>query len=235
MQANLGLAPNTIDAYGRALDDYIRFSTAASVDVATAGREHVARWVRDLCERPNAAAAGARQSGLSNATIQQRLTAVRLFYDHLVFEAVRDQNPVRAHTAATRVGRATTAETSSERSQGKSHRRVVSIWRSRCVKTRALVPRQARVWLGMLLTTHNRQSRAHRPTPDDHDAGHHHTVTVAAQARRTASGKKRHVATQKRHPSVIGVSQSCFRRDLRGTCRSQTRQNGRPKRMPQSG
>jgi Phage integrase, N-terminal SAM-like domain len=154
MQANLGLAPNTMDAYGRALDDYIRFSTAASVDVATAGREHVARWVRDLCERPNAAAAGARQSGLSNATIQQRLTAVRLFYDHLVSEAVRDQNPVRAHTAATRVGRATTAETSSERSQGKSHRRVVSIWRSRCVKTRALVPRQARVWLGMLLTTH---------------------------------------------------------------------------------
>ena len=94
MQANLGLAPNTINAYGRALDDYIRFSMAASVDVATAGREHVARWVRDLCERPNAAAAGARQSGLSNATIQQRLTAVRLFYDHLVFEAVRDQNPV---------------------------------------------------------------------------------------------------------------------------------------------
>jgi hypothetical protein len=81
----------------------------------------------------------------------------------------------------------------------------------------------------------HRQSRAHCPTPNDHDAGHHHTVTVAAQARRTASGKKRHVATQKRHPSVIGVSQSCFRRDLWGTCRTQTRQNGRPKRMPQSG
>ena len=26
---------------------------------------------------------------MSNATIQQRLTAVRLFYDHLVFEAAR--------------------------------------------------------------------------------------------------------------------------------------------------
>jgi len=34
------------------------------------------------------------QTGLANATIQQRLTAVRLFYDHLVFEAVRNQNPV---------------------------------------------------------------------------------------------------------------------------------------------
>ena len=26
MQANLGLAPNTIDAYGRALEDYLNFS-----------------------------------------------------------------------------------------------------------------------------------------------------------------------------------------------------------------
>jgi integrase/recombinase XerD len=93
MQGNLGLAPNTIDAYGRALDDYLRFCRTAGVDEATAGREHVARWVNDLCQRPRAAA-GATQIGLANATIQQRLTAVRLFYDHLVFERVRDQNPV---------------------------------------------------------------------------------------------------------------------------------------------
>jgi integrase/recombinase XerD len=93
MQANLGLAPNTIDAYGRALDDYLRFSSAAGVEEATAGREHVARWVNDLSQRPSAAA-GSRQIRLANATIQQRLTAVRLFYDHLVFECVREQNPV---------------------------------------------------------------------------------------------------------------------------------------------
>jgi site-specific recombinase XerD len=93
MQANLGLAPNTIDAYGRALDDYLRFSRAAGVEEELAGREHIARWVNHLCERPSAAR-GSRQIGLANATIQQRLTAVRLFYDHLVFERVRDQNPV---------------------------------------------------------------------------------------------------------------------------------------------
>jgi integrase/recombinase XerD len=93
MQANLGLAPNTIDAYGRALDDYVRFSSAAGVEETTAGREHVARWVNDLSQRPSAAA-GSSQIGLANATIQQRLTAVRLFYDHLVFERVREQNPV---------------------------------------------------------------------------------------------------------------------------------------------
>jgi integrase/recombinase XerD len=32
--------------------------------------------------------------GLANATIQQRLTSVRLFYDFLVEERVRDDNPV---------------------------------------------------------------------------------------------------------------------------------------------
>jgi site-specific recombinase XerD len=98
MQANLGLAPNTVDAYGRALEDYLGFSAAAGVDAAGASREHVARWVNALCQRPSAARASvedrARPVGLSNATIQQRLTAVRLFYDHLMLEGVRDQNPV---------------------------------------------------------------------------------------------------------------------------------------------
>jgi integrase/recombinase XerD len=98
MQANLGLAPNTVDAYGRALEDYLRFSEVAGVDASAANREHVARWVNDLSQRPSAARASvedrARPVGLANATIQQRLTAVRLFYDHLVLEGVRGQNPV---------------------------------------------------------------------------------------------------------------------------------------------
>ena len=33
-------------------------------------------------------------AGLSNATIQQRLVPVRLFYDHLIEEGLRDSNPV---------------------------------------------------------------------------------------------------------------------------------------------
>lgn len=32
--------------------------------------------------------------GLANATIQQRLVPVRLFYDHLMADGVRDSNPV---------------------------------------------------------------------------------------------------------------------------------------------
>jgi hypothetical protein len=33
-------------------------------------------------------------SGLANATIQQRLVPVRLFYDHLMEEGLRESNPV---------------------------------------------------------------------------------------------------------------------------------------------
>jgi len=54
--------------------------------------------VRDLTERPHAQGAKVvaldSGTGLSNATLQQRLVAVRLFYDHLIEEGRRETNPV---------------------------------------------------------------------------------------------------------------------------------------------
>ncbi len=98
MQAQLGLAPNTIAAYGRALEDYLTFCTAHRVDAPTATRGHVAAYVHDLLHRPGRRGANVRTldsgAGLANATLQQRLTAVRLFYDYLVEEALRADNPV---------------------------------------------------------------------------------------------------------------------------------------------
>src|SRR5690242_33735 len=99
MRADLGLAPRTLDAYARGLSEYLAFCADAETDPLTAGREHVARFVRHLTARParHAAATRTPPSGclpLSNATVQQRLTAVRLFYDHLVEEGLRDSNPV---------------------------------------------------------------------------------------------------------------------------------------------
>ena len=98
MQANLGLAPNTIDAYGRALEDYLRFSRGQTANPIEANREHIAAYVRDLASRPNRRGANVIvvDSGacLANATLQQRLTAVRLFYDYLVEEGLRPNNPV---------------------------------------------------------------------------------------------------------------------------------------------
>jgi len=76
VQADLQLAANTIDAYGRAVDEYLRFAADGSFAPLVATRADIGGFVRHLFSR------SARRSGerLANATIQQRLTAVRLFY-----------------------------------------------------------------------------------------------------------------------------------------------------------
>jgi len=43
LQRNLGLAANTIDAYGRALEEYLSFSVAKEVSVITAPKGHICR------------------------------------------------------------------------------------------------------------------------------------------------------------------------------------------------
>jgi len=98
IQANLGLAPNTIDAYGHALEDYLGFCAGSAVSFESANREHIARYVHDLTSRPNPRGAKIRVLdsgvGLANATLQQRLTALRLLYDYLMEEGLRPDNPV---------------------------------------------------------------------------------------------------------------------------------------------
>jgi integrase/recombinase XerD len=98
IQGNLGLAANTIAAYGRALEDYLTFCCQQQIEVATATRAHLSLYVHDLASRPNPRGATMRVldsgSGLANATLQQRHTAIRLFYDYLMEEGIRPTNPV---------------------------------------------------------------------------------------------------------------------------------------------
>jgi len=97
LQAHLRLAPKTLDAYGRSLDDYLSFCARAGLDAAGATRSGVATYVHDLAMRPPSRAARkhARTSpGLSDATIQLRLTTVRLYYDYLTEMGARTDNPV---------------------------------------------------------------------------------------------------------------------------------------------
>jgi site-specific recombinase XerD len=98
LQAALGLAPNTVAAYGRALEDYLTFCERNSMEVNRATREQLASYVGDLARRPSRHGAAVRRidsmAGLANATLRLRLTAVRLYYDHLIEEGVRDTNPV---------------------------------------------------------------------------------------------------------------------------------------------
>ncbi len=98
IQGAVGLAPNTVDAYGRALHDYLRYCRDHDIAADTATREHVVGYVGELVQRPHPhgtnVVAFDSGAGLANATLQQRLVALRLFYDYLVEEGQRDVNPV---------------------------------------------------------------------------------------------------------------------------------------------
>ncbi|WP_342588918.1 site-specific integrase [Phyllobacterium sophorae] len=70
------------------------------IDPISAGRDDIALFVRDLTDRPSFRPRSVAEHGapsfprLSNATVQQRLTAVRLFYDFLVEEGLRISSPI---------------------------------------------------------------------------------------------------------------------------------------------
>lgn len=98
IQENLGRARNTVLAYRHALVDYLSFCRQRQIPVCDATREHISLFVRAMTDRPkrarSSAAIPASPVGLANATIRQRLTAVRLYYDHLIEEGFRSYNPV---------------------------------------------------------------------------------------------------------------------------------------------
>lgn len=93
-------APKTVDAYARGLDDFIGVCERADLSLIEATRGEIATYIDDLTHRvnPKAPALVYAQSGvgLSNATLQQRLTVVRLWYDYLIEMEVRinQTNPV---------------------------------------------------------------------------------------------------------------------------------------------
>lgn len=93
IQANLCCAPNTIDAYARALNDFFQFCISAGLEPETARKVDIATYVQDLQQRSNPKGSKGNKLGLSSATIKQRLTIVRLYYDYLVEEGICQRNP----------------------------------------------------------------------------------------------------------------------------------------------
>jgi integrase/recombinase XerD len=97
-QVLLGLAPNTVDAYGRAVQDFLAYCEHNGIKALQASREEIARYVGNLRRRPNPKGSNVLSFdsgvGLSNATLQHKLTAVRLYFDHLVEDGLRESNPV---------------------------------------------------------------------------------------------------------------------------------------------
>ena len=98
IQADLSLAKNTIQAYGKSLEDYLLFCKIYKVIPETAKKADIAIYVRYLSNRPNPRGQNVitldSGKGLANATMQLRITVIRLFYDHLIEENIRQDNPV---------------------------------------------------------------------------------------------------------------------------------------------
>jgi site-specific recombinase XerD len=87
-QACRGLALNTLDAYGRNLERYLRFLNGESPwEIKQDG---VGAYLRGLGCVDNGS-----ETSLANATIQQHLATLRLFYDYLVEERRCTRNPFR--------------------------------------------------------------------------------------------------------------------------------------------
>ena len=99
MQANLQLRPKTLDAYGRSLNDYLGFCTKIQTRPEIITREQFTCYVQDLATRPNPKGAKILSMksgrGLSNSTLQQRITVARLYHDSLVEQGLRTDTPLR--------------------------------------------------------------------------------------------------------------------------------------------
>lgn len=102
LQEYLQLAPKMIDAYGRYLNDFLDFCQRSGIIPEALTREQVTLYVHDLAHRPNPRGGNVLSlehgQGLSNSTLQQRITVLRLFCDSLVEQQLRQENPVgRGH------------------------------------------------------------------------------------------------------------------------------------------
>jgi integrase/recombinase XerD len=100
IQAMLGLAPNTVHAYGRDANDYLAFCERTARPFIEATKADIVAYLDDMTHRTNPKGDNIRYLhsgvGLSNATMMQYLTVVRLLYDYLIDERIRldQRNPV---------------------------------------------------------------------------------------------------------------------------------------------
>jgi integrase/recombinase XerD len=88
---NLGRAEATLDAYARALCKYLDFCLHSGINPEQATLEHISLYVRFLAGDSDQDNPAFR---CANSTMHQYLTAIRLWYDHLVYRDVRESNPV---------------------------------------------------------------------------------------------------------------------------------------------
>jgi integrase/recombinase XerD len=82
LQSERGASRNTLAAYRRDLDDFLRFLRARRLTTERVTADHVVSWLEGL-----------RARGLAPSSIARRLSALRGFYRHLVREGELSRDP----------------------------------------------------------------------------------------------------------------------------------------------
>ena len=82
LQSERGASRNTLAAYRRDLDDFLRFLRARRLTPERVTADHVVTWLEGL-----------RARGLAPSSIARRLSALRGFYRHLVREGELQRDP----------------------------------------------------------------------------------------------------------------------------------------------
>ena len=102
-QASRGLALNTIAAYSRNLQRYLQYLAISGQNVTNVSSAAVSKYVRELLNTRFDGCGERTEYAFANATVQQHLTTLRLFYDYLVEEGVCARNRFqRGYGLATR-------------------------------------------------------------------------------------------------------------------------------------
>jgi integrase/recombinase XerD len=94
-QSQRGLSRNTLEAYSRGLEIFLRFLADRQLSISAVTRAHIGAFL----------AAMQSDGGVSNATVQQRVTVLRLFYSYVVEEGVCAKNPVTQGSGRTLIRR----------------------------------------------------------------------------------------------------------------------------------
>ena len=89
--AERGASQNTVDSYGRDLND---FAASMSTDISAAGPDDIRNYLHSLAD-----------SGMSEATAARRLSALRQYFRFLQAEELREDDPTR-NVESPRRGRA---------------------------------------------------------------------------------------------------------------------------------
>lgn len=85
LAAERGAGKNTLDAYGRDLEDFASHLKACRTDIARAQSEHVRQYMQALAER-----------GFKASSVARRLSAIRQLYRFLYAEGHRTDDPAAA-------------------------------------------------------------------------------------------------------------------------------------------